>query len=152
LRAGNWDALTSYRSELYRSGERIFAAHPLLGSGPATFPMLTAPAVQGVPPAPFAVSGQGAFYSAHSMPINLAAETGIAGALAWIVMWLLIPAAALFRTKLQNKWLWLAVLMIGVGTLLDTFWLAAGMATFSVLIMWMTCAESNSEIEPARRS
>ena len=140
-RAGNWDAVTSYRSELYRSAFKIFGSHPILGSGPATFPMLASPG------SIYAVTGYGAYFSAHSMPLNLAAETGIFGMLAWLALWLAIPCAMLWK-KFRSSWLWIAVLMFGIANLFDTVWFAAGMGTLSMLMLWFACADDTVPAGP----
>jgi len=144
LRAGDWNAVTSYRSELYVSALKIFGKYPLCGSGPATFPMLASPG------SIYAVSGWGAYFSAHSMPLNLAAEIGIIGALAWILLWLVFPAVVLWRER-RISWLWISVLMIGVANLLDTVWFAAGMGTLSMMILWLACRE-NEDPQPLTNS
>lgn len=138
LRAGDWGAVTSYRSELYASALKIFAHHPVLGSGPATFPMLASPG------ALYAVEGRGAYYSAHSMPLNLLAETGLAGMCAWAAIWIVAPSVLLWR-QTRKSLLWMAVLAMGIGNLLDTVWFAAGMTTMTLLIIWWACWESAVE-------
>jgi O-antigen ligase len=135
MRTGDWGAVTSYRSDLYRAALKIFASHPILGSGPTSFPM------QAGPGGLFAVDAQKVHYmSAHSMPLNLLAETGLIGMCAWMAIWLAIPAYVLWREKSRSL-LWLTVLAMGIANILDTVWFAAGLTTLSIFMVWWACWE-----------
>jgi O-antigen ligase len=123
------------RWPLYKTAYLIFKDYPLFGSGPGTFAMLTAEGGRyGV-----SVASQH-FSSAHSMPLNLLAEMGIAGMASWVMVWLLLPFVAVVRWRMGNI-LALGVLITGLGNLFDTVWMVPGMTTLCVLIVVWACTE-----------
>ncbi|MCY3022080.1 MAG: hypothetical protein NTW87_23960 [Planctomycetota bacterium] len=80
------------------------------------------------------------YLAAHSMPLNLLAEIGPLGALAWLALWVVLPMLALIRWRAGNVTA-LAVLLAGAGNLFDTAWLGTGVTTFFVLLLVLACWE-----------
>ncbi|MGD0093394.1 MAG: hypothetical protein ABSE73_26065, partial [Planctomycetota bacterium] len=79
-------------------------------------------------------------YAAHSMPLNLLAEIGPLGMLAWVGVWIVLPAIALVRWRRGNLAA-LALLLAGVANIFDTVWLCSGATTFFVLLVVLACWE-----------
>jgi O-antigen ligase len=126
------------RKGLYQAAWSIFTEHPVLGSGPETFPM------QATPGGRYGDLVREVGVNAHSMPLNLLAETGILGALAWLALWFVIPITALIRWRAGNG-LALLVALVGMLNLFDTFWLVPGMPATSVLLIACALAANGSE-------
>ena len=131
LRAGELGNALLVRWELFKAAILIFLDYPWLGSGPGTFPMLTANGAR------FGnIVGSYQRVSPHSMPLHLLAENGLLGMMSWSVAWLLLPLIAVIRWRSEGA-LALVVLVMGVGNLFDTVWMVPGMTTFCVLlIVW----------------
>jgi O-antigen ligase len=136
LREGDWQTLTSSRNELWRVAWEIFKCYPLTGSGPGTFGMLAYPRSTIFP----GYQIDQPYFAAHSMPLNLLAELGVIGMVAWTACWLILPLLALLCWKAHNR-LALAILCIGLGNIVDTVWLVPGTTLFSVLAIILACGE-----------
>jgi len=136
-REGRWEDASSQRLAIYRTALQLAARYPLLGSGPQTFVMF-ANDRDG-----FRFSAQQAsaesVQHAHSVPLQLCAETGLPSALAWLAIWFVLPWMGMLRWERGNG-LALVVVAFGVGSLFDAVWLIPGVATFSVLIVVAACA------------
>jgi hypothetical protein len=126
--------LFSDRLNVWETAWRIFHRYPLLGSGPGTFQML------GFPDSPFGAGLPDVFLAAHSMPLNILAECGPFAAVAWCMVWLMMPIAELAKRR-ANAWT-VVSLLIGLANILDTGWLCPGMTTFAC------CAAAFSAVLP----
>jgi hypothetical protein len=73
------------------------------------------------------------------MPLQMAAETGLPSALAWLAVWFVLPLLGALRWP-RARGLALAVFSAGVGNLFDAVWLVSGVATFSTLLVVAACA------------
>jgi O-antigen ligase len=75
------DTTTQSRLELLRTGAAMVADHPLTGVGPQMVPV-TAPRYRSNPEFP------GWLYQhLHNTPLQIAAEIGLIGLAAWLVLW-----------------------------------------------------------------
>lgn len=133
FRKGNWDKLTRNRTHLWGIALSTYAKFPISGSGVGTFAMVAKSGTEH--DRRLSIHG-----SAHSVPLHLLAETGLLGSVGWCGAWVLIPMLALIRWRRANFFM-LVVLTTGLANMVDTVWLVPGMATFSVLLLWLACSE-----------
>ena len=133
-RAGEMNGVSGGRTPLFMTALNIGRDFPLAGSGVGSFPILARPN------SPYRAPGiVDAYGAAHSMPLNLFAESGIVVALGWLLLWVLLPLAVLLRAPRVRG----AVLLLafGIGNLVDTMWLVPGLNTLSVVLIYLTCCE-----------
>ena len=136
-REGRWEDAVPQRLAIYQTALQLAARYPLLGSGPQTFVMFANDKDR----FRFATQQSSAesVLHAHSVPLQLCAEIGLPGALAWLAIWFVLPWMGMLRWERGNG-LALAVLALGVGNLFDAVWLIPGVATFGVLTVVAACA------------
>jgi putative inorganic carbon (HCO3(-)) transporter len=91
LSPSHGSVLTS-RSPMWPAAWQTFLRHPLLGQGPNTY-YISYLQNSSVPP-------DGLFYHAHSLPLNILAETGLLGAAAFL--WLVVAAVRALWRKFQS--------------------------------------------------
>jgi hypothetical protein len=134
-RAGEVNGLSGGRTPLFQTALNIGRDFPLAGSGVGSFPILARP------DSPYRAPGLvDAYGAAHSMPLNLFAESGIIVALGWLLLWILLPLAALLRAPRAGG-VCVVLLAFGLGNLVDTMWLVPGITTFSILLIYLACCE-----------
>jgi O-antigen ligase len=132
IRAGNWEEVTAWRAGIYRAAWEVYADHPLAGAGPGTFPMLGS---EGGAYRKYISRLDLYFYvtHAHSFPMQLLAEIGLAGALAWLALFIAIPFHGLLRWR--APWWALPLLAAGVSNLFDAGWLSPGVGAFCAILL-----------------
>ena len=134
-RAGEMNGVSGGRTPLFQTALNIGRDFPLTGAGVGSFPVLARP------DSPYRAPGSvDAYGAAHSMPLNLFAESGAVTALGWMLVWVLLPLAALLRAPRAGG-LCVVLLAFGFGNLVDTMWLVPGLNTFSVVLIYLTCCE-----------
>jgi O-antigen ligase len=131
--SGGVASLVGERGNIYSAALHIFYDYPWYGSGPGTFSMLTARGAR------YGILDGMTYYSAHSMPFNLLAETGVMGFAAWTAAWIVVPLYAVIRWRTGNAFA-LIILVAGLGNLFDTVWMVPAITTFSVLLIVWACA------------
>ena len=124
IRHRDWETLTTSRLELYGIALDMSDEFRYTGAGPGSFAML---------------GFYGAKYNhlttdaltAHSMPMNLLAEIGPFGALAWLAVFIFLPLFVYWKGR-GSRFLVLAALAVGLANLFDTVLLNPGAA------VWLT--------------
>lgn len=78
--------------------------------------------------------------AAHSVPLNLWAEIGLVGALAWIFVWVCLPGF-LVLTRKGGTWTWM-LLICGIGNVFDTACVTTSLAIIGFGLVALACDES----------
>lgn len=141
IRDGEWMLATSFRTELWKVGGRMWLHNPVVGAGPGTF-YIYANRV-GYTHSPFMTQAGVASFAAHSVPMNLLAECGPLAALAWLFIFLMVPFAWIVKTPTFHP-LATGLFLFGLSNLLDTPWYAEGTATLFGYWLALAASEENS--------
>jgi hypothetical protein len=141
VRSSDFENLSGGRVALFRTAINISRDFPAMGAGVGTFPLL---AQEG---SNYRAKGIiDAYGAAHSIPLNLLAESGGFVALAWLAAWVILPWAMLIRAPRSGP-LTVILLVAGLANIVDTMWMISGITTFSILLVLLSCCESTSGLE-----
>jgi O-antigen ligase len=138
-RKGDWNTASGQRLGMYLAAWEIHKAHPVWGSGPSTYRMLSA---KGAPHGKHIEEHEpgGIVSHAHSVPMQWLAETGFQGVIAWGFAWLLLPFAALLCRKKSGIWA-LPLLLAGATSLFDAASASTSVFIFFILLIVVACQE-----------
>ncbi|HYF52309.1 MAG TPA: O-antigen ligase family protein [Planctomycetota bacterium] len=133
LREGDLRTASSDRLGIYRAGLQMFATYPLAGAGLATVPMALNDA--GPHRDSITVYDAGTFVThLHSMPLQLLAETGLLGAVAWTLAFLVFPVLCVLKNRDSGLWA-IPLAALGVSNVFDAVWLTPGMPILAAVLL-----------------
>jgi O-antigen ligase len=103
-----------FHLDQWRVGSQIAIEHPLLGTGPETFPLVFRPYLdQVLPPDRAAILGRFRLESPHNELIGVAAETGLPALVAYVAFLFAYASACVRRVRAatgESRWIALVVL------------------------------------------
>ena len=138
--------------DLWRLGIEIAANHPMLGTGPETFPIVYRPYLDVLPHDRAVILARLRAESPHNELIGLAAEAGLPATIAFATFLLVVGAAAFaaIRRSVVKDDVWIAMVVLSALAVhvVTTFFMTP--ETVTSALFWVICGAGLAAIERPR--